>query len=257
MPKRRSQGAKRRRRKAHAIPLPRLERKTLHDRAYDEIKKAIMSGAIQPGSTVTLRALASALGTSPMPVRAAVSRLLAERALEAMPTRSMRLPLMTAERFSEICLLRGAIEGLVAEVATAKLGGRALASMRKLNKDMRRPRTRRAPAYLAKNREFHFLLYKAAKMPISMAMIESLWLQIGPMLNLVVNEPGFRAAADHHRATLQGLRHKDGGAVRRAIEADIREAGEKILAMIGHQQMPPTEPKRLKKAPLRRVRRGR
>src|SRR5262249_50641976 len=89
-------------RDANAFRSARLERETLHDRAYDEIKKAIMSGSILPGSTITIRSLAGALGTSPMPVRDALSRLVAERALEVLPTRSVTLPFMTAAKFAEI-----------------------------------------------------------------------------------------------------------------------------------------------------------
>src|SRR5262249_28117998 len=35
------------------FPVSKLERETLHDRAYLELKRAIMSGAIQPGATIT------------------------------------------------------------------------------------------------------------------------------------------------------------------------------------------------------------
>jgi hypothetical protein len=36
-----------------ALRISKLERETLHDRAYLEVKKAIMSGAIRPGATIT------------------------------------------------------------------------------------------------------------------------------------------------------------------------------------------------------------
>jgi DNA-binding GntR family transcriptional regulator len=70
-----------------ALRISKLERERLHDRAYLEVKKAIMCGAIRPGATITIRAMAAALGTSPMPVREALSRLVAERALVMLPTR--------------------------------------------------------------------------------------------------------------------------------------------------------------------------
>ena len=106
----------------------KLERETLHDRAYLELKKAIMSGAIRPGATITIRAMATALGTSPMPVREALRRLVAERALEMLPTRSVTLPLMTAERFDEISRLRIALEGLASEAGAAHLSRRPCAA---------------------------------------------------------------------------------------------------------------------------------
>ena len=33
------------------------------------------------------------------------------------------------------------------------------------------------------NKEFHFAVYKASRMPVALQMIEGLWLQIGPVLN--------------------------------------------------------------------------
>jgi len=82
-----------------ALRISKLEREMLHDPAYLEVKKAIMSGAIRPGATITIRAMAAALGTSPMPVRESLSCLVAERALVMLPTRSVTVPLMTAEQF--------------------------------------------------------------------------------------------------------------------------------------------------------------
>jgi DNA-binding GntR family transcriptional regulator len=223
-----------------AVPrIARLARETLHDRAYDEIKKAIMSGAIMPGSTITIRALAAALGTSPMPVRDALSRLVAERALELLPTRSVSLPVMTVEKFSEIATLRVAIEGLVAEAGTGRLAPSALIAMTQLNEEMTRPKIRRSPAYLAKNQEFHFALYQAAEMPVAMAIIESLWLQTGPLLNHVMNEHGFQAASDHHGAALAALKRRDGAGVRRAIQEDITEAAQTILAILAREDASP------------------
>ena len=61
-----------------------------------------MKGHFAPGDVVTLRSLADAFGTSPMPVRAALSRLVAEQAFVVRPNRSMIVPLLSAERLDEI-----------------------------------------------------------------------------------------------------------------------------------------------------------
>jgi hypothetical protein len=64
-----------------ALRISKLERETLHERAYLEVKKAIMSGAIRPGVTITIRAMAAAPRHVPHAVREALRRLVAERAL--------------------------------------------------------------------------------------------------------------------------------------------------------------------------------
>jgi len=206
----------------------KLERETLHDRAYHELRKAIMSGAIRPGSTITIRAMAAALGTSPMPVREALRRLVAERALETLPTRSVTLPSMTPTRFDEICRIRIALEGMVSETGASRITPEALRRMQQIHNEMHRIKPGRATEYLAKNQELHFTLYEAAGMPVAMQMIESLWLQAGPHLNLCISEVGFSMGEDHHRELLEGLSRHDVKAARVAIEADISDAAKII-----------------------------
>ena len=208
----------------------KLERETLHDRAYLELKKAIMSGAIRPGATITIRAMATALGTSPMPVREALRRLVAEHALEMLPTRSVTLPLMTAERFEEISRLRIALEGLVTESGAAEISREALRRLQQAHGEM--SRLKNVGEYLAKNQEFHFTLYQAARMPVALQMIESLWLQAGPLLNLAVAEYGIETSQDHHRDLLTHLAAHDVKGARGAIEADITDAARIIHAYL-------------------------
>jgi DNA-binding GntR family transcriptional regulator len=208
----------------------KLERETLHDRAYLELKKAIMSGSIRPGATITIRAMASALGTSPMPVREALRRLVAERALEMLPTRSVTLPLMSAERFDEISRLRIALEGLVTEAGAQHLSREGLRRLQQAHQEMNR--VKNVNEYLAKNQEFHFTLYQAANMPVALQMIESLWLQAGPLLNLALAEYGFETAQDHHRELLDQLAKQDVRGSRAAIEADITDAARIIHAYL-------------------------
>ncbi|QEX22937.1 GntR family transcriptional regulator [Hypericibacter adhaerens] len=210
------------------FPVSKLERETLHDRAYLELKRAIMSGAIRPGSTITIRAMAAALGTSPMPVREALRRLVAERALEMLPTRSVALPLITPERFDEICRIRITLEGMVTETAAALLGAEELQRMVQVNGEMWRLKRQQTTTYLAKNQEFHFRLYQASQMPTAMQMIESLWLQAGPLLNLALSEFGLRVGQDHHAALLEALERRDGKAARIAIQEDIGDAAKVI-----------------------------
>lgn len=218
-----------------ALGVPKLERETLHDRVYLELKKAIISGAITPGTTISIRALAQALGTSPMPAREALRRLVAERALEMLPNRTIKVPVMTAERFEEIRLIRVALEGLATEVAAAQLSSTEIKRLEQLNRDMMRRTGRASADYLARNHEFHFIIYNAARLPLLMGLIESLWLQIGPLLNHVTMELGLRAAHDHHGAAMKALKTGDGAAARVAIEADITEAGKMISMLIRGQ----------------------
>jgi DNA-binding GntR family transcriptional regulator len=65
-------------------------------------------------------------------------------------------------------------------------------------------------------------------MPVAMQMIESLWLQAGPHLNLCISEVGFAMGGDHHHELVEALARHDVKAVRTAIEADISDAAKVI-----------------------------
>ena len=206
----------------------KLERETLNDSAYLELKKAIMSGAIRPGAKITIRAMAAALGISPMPVREALRRLVAEQALVMLPTRSVSVPLMTSQQFDEICWIRVALEGRVTEAAAKLISSEDLRVMRQAHAEMSRLKPQDTAEYLARNQQLHFTLYRAGRMPVALKIIESLWLQVGPLLNLALSEFGFRTGQDHHRELLAALAKRRFKGARSAIEADITDAARVI-----------------------------
>ena len=69
--------------------VPKLSRSTLNEEVYEQLKQALMSGKITPGSTMTIRSLASSFGISVMPVREALRRLVAEHVLILLPTAAL------------------------------------------------------------------------------------------------------------------------------------------------------------------------
>src|SRR5699024_5640303 len=101
-----------------------IEHETLNDQVYQEIRRVIMAGLLQPGSGVTIRGLAAELGTSTMPVRDALRRLLAEHILGMDGQRRYRLRALSKAEFEEILSLRLTLEGELNEEATAAVGKR-------------------------------------------------------------------------------------------------------------------------------------
>src|SRR5215475_7570597 len=120
-------GSKRDRARSHAAKLrvaladlSAPERDTMRVRVYRSLARGLMAGMFKPGEAVTLRTLAKRLGTSAMPVREAVSRLIAERALVLLPNRSVIVPRMSRERFVELTETRQVLEGMVSEAACVR-----------------------------------------------------------------------------------------------------------------------------------------
>jgi DNA-binding GntR family transcriptional regulator len=80
--------------------------------------------------------------------------------------------------------------------------------------------------YVDLNWRFHFKLYGLAGMPQLTELIESLWLQVGPMINKQL------AAFDHHCAAIDALARGDGPATREAIAQDLAEARDVLTAQM-------------------------
>lgn len=222
---------------ARSLPSPAplaLDRSSnLHDAAYDRMRQALMDGHFVPGQTFTIRALAAVFGTSAMPVRDALKRLVAERALELGPNRTVVLPIMSRARFLEILQIRLSLEPMVAARAATRIAPAQIEAMAADHAAMCAAlEARDASAYLACNRRFHFRLYEAAATEVMQPVIESMWMQIGPHLNQMFRvPPNATVNADHHHMDLlRALRRQDAQAAAKAVHDDLSDAADAILA---------------------------
>lgn len=211
--------------------LSNVDTSTLHDRVYLQLRQALMAGRFQPGEAVTLRGVAEVLGTSIMPVREAVRRLMSERALEMPTSRSIRVPLISRSRFDQLCEARCLVEGAMAAQAAEKIDESEIDELEVLNGKMAaRKRKGDLKTMLDLNQTFHYTIYVAAENPVLLSLAESLWLQSGPILNLIANaEPGDRVNIDlnRHDDLIKAFRKRDVESARRALQNDIREAAQR------------------------------
>src|ERR1700740_3238931 len=93
-------------------PAP-VARDTLQERVYNRLAGLILDGDIPPGRLVHIQSLAGAVcvsgmplgeafGVSAMPVREALKRLTASNALTVVSGRSIGVPPITLERFTDL-----------------------------------------------------------------------------------------------------------------------------------------------------------
>lgn len=214
-------------------PLHRLEplsRETLQTKVYTELRRAIMGGTFVPGETVTLRRLAEIFGTSIMPVRDAVTRLIGERALIMMPNRTVIVPQMTRRRFEDLAKARALLEQQVARMAAARMTDKQLAgAIRQNDRIIAALKNRDWHAALMANRDFHFEIYEHVGSDVFSHLIESLWLQVGPFLVFSMKEPAVRWTTVHHLEVIAALKARNAGAAAKAIAADINETARHLL----------------------------
>jgi DNA-binding GntR family transcriptional regulator len=225
-----------------AIDLAPVDRpSTLTDMAYRTVKQALMRGVFSPGQKVTSRGMASALGISATPAREAIGRLVAERALEATQSRVFVVPVLSRIRIEELRDIRSALEGLAAERAAQVLRERDITNLTQIQEEHEAAREREDfKAVLERNEVFHFTIYRASAMPTLIDIIETLWVQIGPSLNLLY--PYFkdsRTGVQNHREALEAIRAGDGRRLRRAIEMDLADGARLLIDRLEIQGITP------------------
>lgn len=213
------------------------EEPTLGQRTYADLSGLLMRGELSPGDKVSLRSIALRFGVSMQPVRQAVDRLVADQALEVLPNRAVRVPIITAARLEEITTVRIAIEGFAVQQAAKAWTKWDMDEIQRLDAEFRRECRRRQPDQsraVVLNRDLHFACYRAAALPSLMPIIEGLWLRIGPVLNLDMRASPERlqmgAAERCHAELVAALALRDGRRAKAALSADIMGAAKFIAS---------------------------
>lgn len=205
------------------------DRVIAHEETYKALYYAIITGRFEPGKTLTIRGMAQQLGYSPMPVRESVRRLVALGALEMRNTRRISVAPMTKERFEEIWSARVLLEPEIAARALPHANKSLIRELQRIDAEVGEAMVRGDPdKYCLKNWEFHFTLYRASDCPIILRLIESVWLQFGPFMRMVIGRLGTSLTVDHHVKAIEALKKKDEAALREAIRLDIQDGMERI-----------------------------
>lgn len=194
-----------------------------------------MTGHFQPGQKLTYRGVAQFLGTSDMPVRSAVRRLISLRALTLLPNGSVVVPLLDATSFSNLMDTRIQLEGWALELAFPHLDGNNMRSIRRhCDGRTKAARAGDIEGYLQSNLNFKFSIYRRCGNEHLIFLIETLWLHAGPFLRKFVEGLEVPLAqmldVDHLHKVVAALDAGDVVSARRNLEADIRDAQTYLLS---------------------------
>lgn len=223
------------------------QRQTYSEDVYEQLKDLLMSGKIMPGQHLTLRSLAAAFNISVMPVREAVQRLVAEKALEFCPNRVIQVTALTVDQFREITRIRSQLEGFAVTVACERMDADSLRKIAAHSESFNAELEKSEPdsgRLIATNKDLHFSIYECTGMPMLVELIESLWLRIGPILNydlrsgskrleinvIVDNHVRMVKSRSCHNRLVEALKNRQPEAARTALVEDITDAAEQIIA---------------------------
>ncbi|MBR0681081.1 GntR family transcriptional regulator [Roseomonas eburnea] len=223
-------------------PVDREE--SLAGKVYRRLRAALMSGRLAPGQRLVHRMLAQELGVSPTPVREALLRLVSEGALDLDARGIAWVPRLAPDRYAEIMDLRTELEGRAAARAAGLVTAEEVAELRAIHARLiEGRRIGDAQTVLTENERFHFRIIAIARMPVLQRVVESLWVQAGPTINLLFDPPQPTSLQGHpHAALLDALEAHDAEGARAAIVRDLREHGALLAELLkANRSGPPAD----------------
>jgi len=200
------------------------------DATYARLKDRVSRGAYRPGDKLSIRSVAEVLDVGLSPARDAVNRLVADGVLVYAGPKTVIIPVLDDADLREVTLIRIALEGLAAEKAIMNCSGEDIDLLNEIQERINA--ALEAGAYgdaLWHNKEFHFHVYGRSGLPHLVSMIEPLWLKVGPSFYRLYPEfAEARHGVRNHEMVIEALHDRDGGALRAAIENDIRDGYRRL-----------------------------
>jgi DNA-binding GntR family transcriptional regulator len=206
---------------------------SLQEIAYQRIREALHRGAFQPGESLPTRTLAKAFGISTTPVREALARLVAQNVLAVDSVNGTPyVPVITRELLIEIYELRAVLEELGAEHAAQNITDEELEQLETLWAKLTAKRIDKAQQHRL-TEEFQHAVYRSARRPVLLDLIQSVWMRSGLVLSLLSKSRPKGFSVENHREKLfAALKRRDAKKAREATRAGIEATRDMLLGVM-------------------------
>ena len=199
------------------------------------LRDDIVSGALEPGAPLRELALAERFGVSRTPVREALTRLEGFGLVER-DGRTLRVTAPDPERMLNTYNVRIALEG---EAAAEAAENRQLSDLVALEELIARDRALADPddaTRIRTNLEFHAALWRAARNPVLVELLERLQLHLTNAPHSTLSVGGrWAESLDEHEAIVSAIDARDADAARRLASEHMRTARELRVRLLREQ----------------------
>ncbi|WP_348760243.1 GntR family transcriptional regulator [uncultured Salinisphaera sp.] len=213
--------------------LGQVARRTVEDEVYGRIRAAILTGEIEAGERLVHDDLAQRFGTSRIPVRDALKRLVLDGLVETEGgRRGYRVTVFGRDDIEEIYSLRVLLETRAVRFATAHIDADTLTALDGLQTAIEAAAAAdERERYVALNQEFHTRLYAAAGQPRLARLIDGLWRGLPPLTPISVATSLTETAAEH-RPILAAMANGDAEAAANVMADHIDRARVALSAHV-------------------------
>jgi DNA-binding GntR family transcriptional regulator len=204
---------------------------------YGELKEAILSGSLEPGSLIDKAELCEKLQVSRFPVSAAVSRLAYDRLVDVAPQHGSFVTRISLNDARERLFIRSALEGEIAAEAARRMtrsAKDALAS--NLKQEVAAVAAKDRGVFYALDVAFHQILTGSLGMARAGDVLDSLRIHLERTRRLTMSPPGqLRASLNEHAAIASAIEAEDPVAARDAMKQHIRITAARLEDLAKHQ----------------------
>jgi DNA-binding GntR family transcriptional regulator len=190
------------------------------EHAYAYLIEQLQAGRGKPGETISTYALAEELSMSRSPIVEALKRLEAEGLVEIVPQVGCSVVRPSAAALRELHAVRGALEGLTAGLAAARVSRRDLRDLHSL---LARMSTAADAGDRARfedlDRGFHMRLVEIGQLPRATAILRGVWAQLQlERSRAPISAEGMAESLEEHLGIMRALEQGDPLAARRRAE---------------------------------------
>lgn len=207
-----------------------VQRKTLQSEVYQQLCQLILEGNLAPGESITVASIAKAFDVSPMPVREAISRLLAAGALTVVSGRSIGVPRLDEAVFTDLRKVRLELEPLCIRWAIENANSAFKSDLRgKLDAMIAAERAGEVKGFIHANYDFHFAIYRQAESPTLLEIVSNIWLRINPYFHLLQTYGHYKISNQQHEEIVAGICTDDADRAIHALQDDINSAYDTMV----------------------------
>jgi DNA-binding GntR family transcriptional regulator len=202
---------------------------------YEAVAGSIARGDLRPGARIVVEHMAQQLGVSQTPVREALGRLITEGLFVESGACRFQVAHLTPSYVSDTFLVRGALEGLAAELAAPHLSASQLAEM-VTSHDIADRSLRHGDfdAYARFDQTLHRSIFETAGNAVLLRKLVALQVHVDFIRHYSREHAGEHISCSHaeHGVLINALCSRDAQGSREAMETHIRRAGTRIVRLI-------------------------
>ena len=218
------------------VPIKLDNYKPLRELVFESLREAIIAAKLRPGERMMEIQMAEEMGVSRTPVREAIRKLELEGLVVMVPRKGAYVAGLSLKDMVEVFEIRGALEGLAAELAAERATDEELEELeRYLVKIAEEIESGDLSRVVETDTDFHTLMYKASRNSRLSQIINNLREQIQRFRTTSLSYPGrMKIALEEHRKIVEAISVRDGELARKMAQDHIENAENSLMSMV-HQ----------------------